>query len=79
MPMPDKPTRPTGARRSWQRRRRRRWFGWSLVVLGVRLFLYGYIGAATGLISLPFDRHHVASQIAGAVVAVLGLRWATSE
>jgi len=49
------------------------------VVLGVRLFLYGYIGAATGLISLPFDRHHVASQIAGAVVAVLGLRWATSE
>ncbi len=42
------------------------------------LFGYGYLGATTGLVSLPFDRHHVASQLVGAVLAV-GLRWALSE
>lgn len=72
--MPDKPTGARGAgRRRWRRR-----IGWPLVALGALLFLYGYVGATTGLVSLPFDRHHIASQIAGGVLAVLGLRWATS-
>ena len=47
---------PRHNRRRWRRRA-----GWPLVALGVLLFAYGYIGATTGLVSLPFDRHHVAS------------------
>jgi len=69
----DKPARGQRRWRSWRRA------GWALVALGVLLFGYGYVGATTGLISLPFDRHHVASQIVGAVLAVVGLRWALSE
>jgi hypothetical protein len=61
----------------WRRWRRRA--GWPLIALGVLLFVYGYLGATTGLVSLPFDRHHVASQLVGAVLAVVGLRWALSE
>jgi hypothetical protein len=63
-------------------RRRRRWrrrIGWPLVALGMLLFVYGYLGATTGLVSLGFDRHHVASQIVGVVLAAVGLRWALSE
>jgi cell division protein FtsX len=45
----------------------------------VLLFVYGYLGATTGLVSLPFDRHHIVSQLVGAVLAVVGLRWALSE
>jgi hypothetical protein len=41
--------------------------------------LVGGRGAATGLTSLPVDHNHVASQIVGAVLAVVGLRWALSE
>jgi hypothetical protein len=63
-------------------RRRRRWrrrAGWPLIAIGVLLFAYGYLGATTGLVSLPFDRHHVGSQLVGPVLAVVGLRWALSE
>ncbi len=75
------PTGPTPAKPRW-RRRTRRWrrpAGWSAVAVGALLFLYGYLGATTGLVSLPFDRHHVVSQIIGLVLAVVGLGWATSQ
>ena len=49
------------------------------MAVGALLFLYGYLGAATGLVSLPFDRHHVVSQIVGLVLVVVGLSWATSQ
>ena len=64
---------------STPRHRRRRWrrrVGWPLVALGVLVFAYGYIGATTGLVSLPFDRHHVASEITGVVLVLRGLIWA---
>ena len=68
-------TTPHRKRRRWRRRA-----GWPLVALGVLLFLlYGYVGTTTGLVSLPFDRHHVASQITGAVLALRGLIWALSD
>jgi hypothetical protein len=67
---------------STSRHKRRRWrrrVGWPLVALGVVLFAYGYIGATTGLVSLPFDRHHVASEITGVVLVLRGLIWALSD
>jgi hypothetical protein len=66
--------RPGRAARRWRRRA-----GWPLVALGVLLFVYGYLGATTGVVSLPFDRHHVGSQLVGLLLVVLGLRWATSD
>jgi hypothetical protein len=41
------------------------------------LAIDGYVDATTGAIVLPFDRHHVMSQIGGLVLVVLDLRWAT--
>jgi hypothetical protein len=51
--------------------------GYSLVVLGLVLFLVGNIGARTGLVILPFDPHHVYTQLGGAVLAIVGLALAT--
>jgi hypothetical protein len=62
-----------------KRRRWRRRVGWPLVALDVLLFAYGYIGATTGLVSLPFDRHHVASEITGLALVLRGLIWALSD
>jgi len=65
---------------STSRHKRRRWrcrVGWPLIAVGVLLFAYGYIGATTGLASLPFDRHHVGSEITGVVLR--GLIWALSN
>jgi hypothetical protein len=65
---------PRHKRRRWRRR-----VGWPLVAVGVLLFAYGYLGATTGLVSLPFDRHHVASEITGLVLVLRGLIWALSD
>src|SRR6266508_2361677 len=62
-----------------KRRRWRRRVGWPLIALGVVLFAYGYIGATTGLVSLPFDRHHVLSEITGVALVLRGLIWALSD
>ncbi len=66
--------RPRGRWGNWRRR-----VGWPVVAVGVLLALYGFVGATTGAITLPFDRHHVASEIVGLLLVVLGLRWATWE
>lgn len=73
---------PIGRDPSVLRRRRRKlgWrrrVGWPTVALGALLAIYGFVGATTGAIVLPFDRHHVMSEIGGLVLVVLGLRWAT--
>lgn len=47
--------------------------GWTLVVVGLVLFLGGYIGAMTGLTFLPFDPMHQATQLVGGAVAAIGL------
>lgn len=46
------------------------------IPLGALLFLIGQLGARTGTISLPFDQHHVLTQLIGAGLLLLGLtRW----
>ncbi|MGH9030513.1 MAG: hypothetical protein ACRDZV_00155 [Acidimicrobiia bacterium] len=52
--------------------------GWPLCALGVVLLLSGMLGALTGTQILPFDSHHLLSQIGGGVLTVTGLVWATS-
>jgi uncharacterized membrane protein YfcA len=47
------------------------------VVLGLVLFLVGNIGARTGLVILRFDPPHVYTQLGGAVLAIVGLSFAT--
>jgi hypothetical protein len=74
MPAARDPSVPRRRRRKlgWRRR-----VGWPAVALGALLAIYGYVGATTGAIVLPFDRHHVMSELGGLVLVVLGLRWAT--
>lgn len=50
--------------------------GWVLAVLGGIAFIGGNIGARTGAIFLPFDPHHIYTQIGGAIVGMTGLMWA---
>lgn len=70
-PSPPTRTRPS---RTWRKR-----IGWPLVAVGAVLFLAGNIGARTGIVFLPFDQHHIFEQFGGAIVAVVGLMWATSR
>ncbi|MGH2829435.1 MAG: hypothetical protein ACRDJM_03020 [Actinomycetota bacterium] len=58
-------------RRDWRQR-----VGWPLAAIGAALFIVGQVGSRTGLISLPFDRHHVISQVGGFFLAIRGLIWA---
>ncbi|MGH8925594.1 MAG: hypothetical protein ACRDWA_13305 [Acidimicrobiia bacterium] len=44
-----------------------------LAIIGGVLFIVGNIGARTGWVLLPFDRHHLLTQFGGAALAVLGL------
>jgi hypothetical protein len=67
-------TPPKRAGAPWRKR-----LGWPLVALGAATFLVGNIGARTGITLLPFDPHHVFAQFGGAVVAVVGLIWATGS
>ncbi|WP_327432905.1 hypothetical protein [Streptomyces sp. NBC_01236] len=45
----------------------------TLVPLGLFLFALGFIGASTGLTVVPFDPHHIGTQVAGLVLAAVGL------
>ncbi len=46
------------------------------IPLGVLLFVIGQFGSRTGMISLPFDQHHVLTQVLGAGLLLYGLtRW----
>ncbi len=58
----------------WRKR-----LGWPLCIIGVVLFVGGYVGALSGLRFLPFDQHHVFTQIGGGILAVIGLIWATTD
>lgn len=63
-------------RRRFGRLRRR--LGWPLAALGTALFAATYIGAMSGVEILPFDRHHVVGQLGGALLAMVGVAWATA-
>ena len=65
-----------GTRRKvgWRKR-----IGWLMTAVGGVLFLMGNIGARTGTVLLPFDRHHVFEQFGGAVLAIAGLAWVTAR
>lgn len=54
----------------------RRRVGWPLAVAGAVLFILGQVGSRTGIVFLPFDRHHVISQVGGFFLAIRGLTWA---
>lgn len=62
----------TGPRVDWRKR-----IGWPVCFLGLLTFLGGYIGAITGLTFLPFEPHHMLTQLGGGVIAATGLAWAT--
>jgi hydrogenase/urease accessory protein HupE len=56
--------------------RRDRLVMWTTIPLGVALFLTGLVGARTGAIALPFDEHHIWSQVLGLGLLLFGLtRW----
>ncbi|MGH2376544.1 MAG: hypothetical protein ACRDIC_24180 [bacterium] len=48
------------------------------MAIGLIGFIGGNIGARTGLTFFPFDPHHVATQLGGGVLAILGLGLATA-
>ena len=48
-----------------------------MAVLGLVLFVAGYIGAQAGVSILPFDQHHFVSRVGGLLLGVSGLIWAT--
>lgn len=50
--------------------------GWTLAIIGGALFIVGQIGSRTGAVSLPFDRHHLISQVGGFFLLIRGLTWA---
>lgn len=74
--------RASSAQREQDRMLRRRdadWrkrFGWTTVAVGAALFIVGSVGARTGVVVLPFDPHHIFSQVGGAALAIIGLTWA---
>lgn len=46
------------------------------IPLGLVLLLTGQLGARTGAFALPFDAHHVITQLLGGALLLLGLmRW----
>ena len=53
--------------------RRDRLILWIAVPGGLTLFMIGQLGARTGIVSLPFDPHHIFTQIAGVLVLLYGL------
>lgn len=55
----------------------RRRLGWWLCGLGLLAFLVGYATSVASIDLLPFDRHHVVLQLGGAVLAAIGVGWAT--
>ncbi len=57
-------------RRTWRQR-----LGVPLAVFGAVLFLVGYLGTTTGTTVLPFDRHHVLTQVGGFLIGFVGLSW----
>ncbi|MEU0108403.1 hypothetical protein ABZ313_24000 [Streptomyces sp. NPDC006251] len=46
---------------------------YTLTPLGLFLFALGFIGSQTGFTVLPFDPHHIGTQVGGLVLAFVGL------
>ena len=67
----DRMLRKRSSEPDWRKR-----IGWGLAVAGAILFIGGNIGARTGITFLPFDPHHIYSQIGGAIVGMTGAMWA---
>ncbi len=44
-----------------------------LIAGGAVLFVLGWVGAATGAIVIPFDQHHILSQLVGLGMLMVGL------
>jgi hypothetical protein len=55
----------------------KRRLGWPMALMGGGLFLAGYVGAQAGTTILPFDQHHIVSQIGGLLIGLTGVIWAT--
>lgn len=71
---------PESKREELRARGRPAWLGktgWAIAIFGVLMFLVGNIGARTGVTFLPFDPHHVGTQLLGAVVIAVGFSVAT--
>ncbi|WP_043732138.1 hypothetical protein [Streptomyces zinciresistens] len=47
---------------------------YTLLPLGLLLVAIGILGATTGLTVVPFDPHHIGTQVVGLVVAFAGVR-----
>lgn len=67
----DRMLRKRSAESDWRKR-----IGLGLAVAGAILFIGGNIGARTGITFLPFDPHHIYSQIVGGIVGIMGAMWA---
>ena len=67
----DRMLRKRSAEPDWRKR-----IGWALAVAGAVLFVGGNIGARTGITFLPFDPHHMYSQVGGGIVGITGVMWA---
>lgn len=52
----------------------RRLLAWTVSLSGIAVFVVGWIGAQTGVIAMPGDRHHVVSQFAGFALFFVGVR-----
>lgn len=51
--------------------------GWLTSVVGLGLFVASDLAAHSGVVLIPFDRHHLFGQTGGLVLAATGLVWAT--
>ena len=63
-------------RSGWGRAKKR--LGWPLCIAGGILFVATYAANFASVVLLPFDQHHFIGQLGGGVLALVGLRWATS-
>ena len=56
---------------------RRPWWSrlaWPVAILGIIVFVVGWVGAKSGVIAIPFDPHHVLSQFVGFGLVFVGVR-----
>ena len=47
---------------------------WPVAILGLIVFVIGWVGAKSGAIAIPFDPHHALSQLVGFGLVFVGIR-----